>query len=209
MGKFGAAWVVIMTAVACFELAYDAAAAPTAKAVQIPQCKGVSLSASYLAEEKPGGGPGFLLTIRNSTAVPVTLPEPIPLSVHWYAQSQGRWLWRASSGSGGTLVNALRENGPLFASTEPVSTTLQPIHTIAPGETYTWSVFTSNYPPLQYRPGCEHCNFPAEHEFHAVLAYAYLPASAPPGFLHCGLRSQPVVMPPLKESTAVHNSTLR
>ena len=177
----------------------------------VPQCNGVTLRASYLAEERPGKGSGFLLTLQNNTPTAVTIPQTMPLSIHWYAEDKGHWLWRSSSGDGGMLVDAFRERGRLFAAetSSGSNETVLKTRTIAPGEGYTWSITSSENPALRYRPGCEHCSFADEHEFRAVLAYAYLPPHAPAGMLHCGLRSAPVTMPPLAETQNLHNSTAR
>ena len=178
----------------------------------VPQCTDVTLHAAYLAEEKPGAGPGFLLEIRNQGKSAVAIADPVPLSVHWYAAAgAGRWLWRASSGSGGSLVNAMREKGALFAFQAPPDAPEPATRTILPHAAYSWAVFSSAVPSLRYRPGCEHCAYPGEQRFRAVLAYAYLPATgaAPKGLLRCGLRSDPVVMPPLPDSQKAHNSSTR
>lgn len=177
----------------------------------VPQCRDVTLRASYLAEEKPGAGAGFLLTLHNASSEPVSVPAPVPLSVHWYAFSAGHWLWRASSGSGGSLVNAFNERGPLFAVQLSVGSPHPLLHTIAPNGEYTWAVFSGGTPALRYRPGCEHCAYQGERQFRAVLAYAYLPVADDPraGLLRCGLRSTPVVMPPLAMASADrHNSVV-
>ena len=177
----------------------------------VPQCRDVVLTASYLAEEKLGSGPGFYLQIENKRSQPIGIVDPTPLSVHWYARSGGRWLWRASSGEGGSLVNAFREKGPLFAERAPENTAPPKVHTIAPHSTYSWSVFTGEAPALRYRPGCQHCTYRGEEQYQAVLAYAYLPAYEASGspLLRCGLRSDPVVMPPLADSSTIHNSAAR
>ncbi len=167
------------------------------KPFSILQCTDVTLHAVYLAEERPGTGPGFLLTIHNATSLPITLPRAIPLSIHWYALSNGHWLWRSSSGDGGALVNALRKYGPVFAATKKPSEIIETI-AIAPKQGYTWSTPISTNAVLRYRPGCEHCTFLNEHRFRAVLAYTYVPAQEPDGMLQCGLRSEPVEMPPLE-----------
>ncbi len=175
----------------------------------VPQCRDVVLTAAYLAEEKPGSGPGFYLQIENRRNEPISIADPAPLSVHWYARSGGHWLWRASSGDGGSLVNALHQKGPLFAEQPSVINPVQQIRTIAPHGTYSWSVFTAQFPSLRYRPGCQHCTYLGEEQYHAVLAYAYVPAAraAAGTLLRCGLRSQPVVMPPLAVSPPTHNSS--
>ena len=174
----------------------------------VPQCTDVSLSASYLAEEKPGQGSGFLLTIQNNTNHSIKIADPVPLSIHWYALSAGHWLWRASSGSGGSLVNALHGSGPLFATRASTEATLS----IPEHKAYTWTTFNTQAPSLAYKPGCEHCTYSHEEQYRAVLAYALLPGAASveaSPLLPCGLRSQPVVMPPLPNSYGFRNSTSR
>ena len=49
------------------------------------------------------------------------------------------------------------------------------------------------------------CNYPGEREYQAVFAYAYLPGPGEhaPDLLQCGLRSDPVPMPP----AAVHEGS--
>jgi hypothetical protein len=55
-------------------------------------------------------------------------------------------------------------------------------------------------PVLRFRPGCQRCSNPQDERYRAVLAYAYLPApgAGEPDLLPCGLRSGPIVMPPLE-----------
>jgi hypothetical protein len=194
------------------------AAAPASLAmITMPQCSDVHLRASYLVEERPGGGPGFLLAIENDRTAGIAIPDPPPLSVHWYAQTGQRWLWRASSGAGGSLVNALREKGPLFADPGAPSAAPPVRREIAGHSSYTWTVFAGANPVLRYRPGCQHCTYQGEEQFHAVVAYAYQPsekAVAEPNstaarLLDCGLRSNPVVMPPLPATLDPHNSRAR
>lgn len=172
----------------------------------LPQCRQVTLSASFLAEEKPGDGSGFFLQIHNETKQSLQLPSPVPVSVHWYTQKGRRLLWRASSGSGGSLVNALNEHGPVLAAqllTPPAS-----YITIAAGQSYQWPVFARQDPAVRYRPDCEHCNYLGEEQFRAVVAYAVEPLHTPdaPQMLSCGLRSAPIVMPPFVSSAPRRNS---
>ncbi len=163
-------------------------------------CDRVSLSASYLAMvPEPGSssaGPGFDFVLRNDTDQPIKLAQPIPTSAHWYALVGGRWLWRASSGGGGSLVNALHERGPMFAyrATAPARQYL----IVMPHEKHEWVASVQSNPALVYQPGCARCRNPGESEYRAIFAYAYLPAPAEQGgqLLACGLRSSPVVMPP-------------
>jgi hypothetical protein len=161
-------------------------------------CTGIHFSASYLAEAAPGQGPGFAFRIENHTAHEIRLEQPVPSSTHWYAHVGARWLWRASAGSGGALVNALNPHGPMFAyrSAAPPD---DPARLIVPAHGFQqWTETIVNNPAIAYNPSCAQCNYPGENDYQAVFAYAYLPA---PGedtaeLLPCGLRSDPVPMPP-------------
>ena len=88
-------------------------------AASVPLCRGVTLSASYLSALGPGKGPGFQFSLVNNTEHEIRMMEPVPSSAHWYALSkvhdQDRWLWRASNGAGGSLMDATNEHGPLAA----------------------------------------------------------------------------------------------
>ena len=79
----------------------------------VPICQGITLSASYLSEARPGEGPGFLFSLANNTGREIRLAEPAPSSADWYALNKGKWLWRASSGAGGSLFDATQERGRL------------------------------------------------------------------------------------------------
>ncbi len=161
-------------------------------------CTGEALSASYLAEAAPGKGPGFLFRIENHTAHAIRLAQPVPSSAHWYARVGNRWLWRASAGRGGALVNALNEHGPMFAGS-PASPSEPPaILTVAAHGSEQWTEAMLNNPTIAYRPSCPQCNYPGESDYQAVFAYAYLPGPEEDksDLLHCGLRSAPVPMPP-------------
>jgi hypothetical protein len=176
------------------------AASVAAHATSVTQCRDVHLHAAYLAEEKPGQGPGFYVTIENARKAPIAVADPTPLSVHWYAKVGTHWLWRASSGSGGTLVNAFQQHGPLFAETLLGGATAAHPRIVPAGSQYSWAVFSGLTPALSYRPGCQHCTYGNETQYQAVIAYAVLPSggtAADPALLHCGLRSNPVVMPAL------------
>jgi len=178
------------------------AVAPKAKPRTIAQCAGVTLSGAYLAEATPGAGPGFLIVISNQTNQPIKLAKPFPTSAHWYAQAgDGPWLWRASSGSGGALADAFHERGPLLAG-PPSSLDPGPEGYLTVGAHGTLEIVESmrSNPILRFRPGCEHCSNPQDERYRAVLAYAYLPDTdlAGRGLLQCGLRSGPIVMPPLE-----------
>lgn len=178
-------------------------------AAEVAQCKGVTLDGAYLAEENPGQGPGFLVTLRNLTDSPVTIVDPPPLSVHWYAEVKGRWLWRASSGSGGSFVNALHESGPLFAQQLPSA----PVRTrsIPAAGVYSWAVFSGSNTDLAYDPGCERCSYSGEARYRAVLAYAVLSPANDQGklLLRCGLRSNPIVMPDFQSAHKAEHQGVR
>ena len=157
------------------------------------------MSAAYLARVNATEGPGFLLDVTNNTTQAVKLAKPFPSSIDWYARADnGRWLWRASSGSGGALANALRERGPVLAyrnvarENHPVETLTVPAH-----EHLEIAESFRNNPVLRFRPGCELCRNPQDEHFQAVLAYAYQPGPTESELLPCGLRSGMVVMPPL------------
>lgn len=161
-------------------------------------CKGITLSASYLAEAAPGQGPGFVFRIDNNTADSIQLVQPVPSSAHWYAHVGSRWLWRASAGRGGALVDALRPAGRMFAY-QPTAPTADPqLLTVPAYGSQQWSEPMLNNPAIAYQPSCPLCNYPGESDYQAIFAYAYLPAAAQdvPNLLHCGLRSDPVPMPP-------------
>lgn len=161
-------------------------------------CRGVKLTASYLAEVSPGAGPGFLFRIENETRRDIRLEKPVPSSADWYAHVGDRWLWRASAGRGGALVNALQPAGPMFAW-RPATTPADPqTLTVAAKGSQQWVEAMRDHPAIAYRPSCAHCNYPGESDYQAVFAYAYLPGPGrhAPDLLRCGLRSDPVPMPP-------------
>lgn len=165
-------------------------------------CTGITLSANYLVEAAPGQGPGFAFRVENHTAHAIHLAQPVPSSAHWYAHVGSRWLWRASAGRGGALVNALNERGPMFAGSPASPSDSPAILTVGAHASEQWTETMLNNPTIAYRPTCPQCNYPGESEYEAVFAYAYLPGPegpAPPGapaLLRCGLRSGPVPMPP-------------
>ncbi len=162
-------------------------------------CAGITLTASYLAEAAPGAGPGFIFRIDNSTPRPIRLEQPVPSSAHWYARVGQRWLWRASAGRGGALVDAEREHGPMFAW-QPAQPPVHAAYLTVPARgSKEWAEPMRDNPAIAYRPSCARCDYPGEREYQAVFAYAYLPnpAEAVPGLLRCGLRSAPVPMPPV------------
>jgi hypothetical protein len=172
------------------------------RAQTVPQCTAVHLKAAYLAQVTPSEGPGFLLTITNDTNQPIRLAKPFPTSAHWYAQTgTGPWLWRASTGSGGALENALKEQGPLVVYPLPPMASMPAEYlTVGPHESLELTESMRSTPVLRFRPGCERCSNPQDERYRAVLAYTYLPApgSSEPNLLTCGLRSGQIVMPPLE-----------
>jgi hypothetical protein len=164
-----------------------------------PLCsRQIVLTAHYLAQSKAGEQSGFLFRIDNDSSKPILLMQPVPTSAHWYAHVGSKWLWRSSSGSGGSYVDAINEHGALFAY-RPKQPPSDPHYLTIPAHGHAeWMASERNNAALRYRPGCQKCNYPGETEYKAVFAYAYLPASeAPdPGLLTCGLRSNFVDMPP-------------
>lgn len=168
----------------------------------VPLCsRRIVFTASYLAQTGPGGGPGFLFRIENHTAKPIRLAEPVPSSAHWYARVGRKWLWRASSGSGGSLVNAIQERGPVFAYRSGEDAADPHYLTVPAHGKYEWTASERSNPVLDYQPRCAHCNYPGEHDYKAVFAYAWLPPKGRrvPHLLRCGLRTNLVDMPPKPE----------
>lgn len=161
-------------------------------------CTGITLSASYLAEAEPGKGPGFLFRVDNHTERDIRLAEPVPSSAHWYAHVGARWLWRASAGRGGALVDALQPRGRMFADQPATPTERIEYLTVPARGSQQWVEAMLNNPAIAYQPSCPQCNYPGENDYQAVFAYAYLPNAADdvPDLLRCGLRSEPVPMPP-------------
>lgn len=160
-------------------------------------CAGVTLSASYLGDVS-GEGPGFFFRIENDTPRPIRLEDPVPSSAHWYAQVGNRWMWRASAGSGGALVNAEEPRGRMFAY-RPSEAPAHPQYLVVPAHgSREWSESMRGDPSIAYRPSCLMCRYPGETVYQAVFAYAYLPAPGEqaPNLLRCGLRSAPAPMPP-------------
>jgi len=172
----------------------------------VRQCTGVTLKADYMASAAANAGPGFSFHIDNKTATDIRLEMPVPSSTHWYARVGIRWMWRASAGRGGALVNALLENGPMFAY-QPATPPDHPDYLTVPAHgSEDWTVSMRDDPAIEYRPSCARCNYPGETEYEAVFAYAYLPnpEEHAPDLLRCGLRSAPVPMPPI----ALHQASL-
>ena len=184
--------------ISCFE-SNSFTASPHQPGPTVPLCsRQIVFTSSYLVETERGKGPGFLFRIDNEMAKAITLVEPVPSSAHWYAKVGSRWLWRASSGAGGSYVDAINEKGAVFAY-QPKDVPADPRYLTVPAHGhYEWTASEREIPALAYRPSCARCNYPGEHDYMAVFAYAYLP---PPqlhkdGLLACGLRSNLVPMPP-------------
>ncbi|MGA8111703.1 MAG: hypothetical protein WBD46_05610 [Acidobacteriaceae bacterium] len=166
--------------------------------IYVQPCRDVTLTASYLAEARPGAGPGFLFRIENHTSKAIRLAEPVPSSTDWYAQVGERWMWRASAGTGGSLVNALEPRGPMFAG-RPESAAQDPqVLTVAAHGAQEWIEAMRDDAAIAYRPSCAQCNYPGETQYEAIFAYAWLAKAGERAadLLRCGLRSAPVPMPP-------------
>lgn len=160
-------------------------------------CVGVTLSASYLADAA-GSDSGFLFRIDNHTGRPIRLEQPVPSSADWYAQVGNGWLWRASAGRGGALVNAENPRGLMFAY-GPAMPPPHPEYVTVPAHgSRQWTETMRANPAIAYDPSCPMCDYPGESTYQAVFAYAYLPnpEESARGLLRCGLRSAPVPMPP-------------
>ena len=178
-----------------FVFASTAAFGSAVQARSVPLCSGVTLSASYLAVVGRDQGPGFHFELANGTNREIKLAEPIPSSAHWYARVGGKWLWRASNGAGGSLVDAGNEHGRVAAYSGTAGETK--LVTLAPHQSREWTESMQENTVLAYNPGCALCSYPGEHEYRVVFAYAYLGGGrGPEGLLGCGLRSIPVPMPP-------------
>jgi hypothetical protein len=162
----------------------------------VPPCKGITFSASFLADT--GEGSRFQFTLANNTEREIRLIEPVPSSAHWYALTHGRWLWRASNGSGGGLFDPMNERGRLVIFKIPLERTPGKSFTVQPHQSRRWVESEQENPVLEYRPGCARCSYPEEYEYHVIFAYAYLPQHKQDedGLLACGIRSKPVPMPP-------------
>jgi hypothetical protein len=171
-------------------------AAPRQQLSSVPRCRGVTLSASFLAET--GRGPGFQFTLANNTGREIRLEEPVPSSSHWYALTHGSWRWRASNGAGGGLFDPMNERGRLVVFKEPSERTSGRTFTVKPHQSRKWVEGEEENPVLEYKPGCSLCSYPGEYEYRVIFAYAYLPDNQQNGggFLACGIRSKPVPMPP-------------
>lgn len=160
-------------------------------------CRDVILNASYLGDVN-GKGPGFLFQVENRTARPIRLEQPVPSSADWYARVGNQWLWRASAGRGGALVNAENPRGLMFAFRPAVPPSDPHYLTVPAHGSLRWTESIKDHPALAYEPGCPMCSYPGESQYQAVFSYAYLPNAEEPlqDLLRCGLRSAPVPMPP-------------
>jgi hypothetical protein len=162
----------------------------------VPICSGVSLSANYLAAVGPDQSPGFRFVLVNRTGREIRLVQPVPSSSHWYARTHGRWMWRASNGAGGGLLDAGNEHGRVVVYAAGPGTETK-LLTLPAHQSKEWIESQQENPVLEYKPGCALCSYPGERDYQVVFAYAYLAgASQPAGLLSCGLRSAPVPMPP-------------
>lgn len=166
----------------------------------VPTCSGIHLSAEYLSSVSAAAGPGFHFTLKNDTDKPIKLAEPVPSSAHWYARVGEKWLWRASTGAGGSLVDAIRERGRMFAYQPQDAPRDAKYMSISAHGSHEWTEAERANPAIAYRPSCAICNYPGERQYRVVFAYAYVPAvgEKEPGLLACGIRSNQVDMPPLR-----------
>ena len=176
-------------------LTLPAEAGKSAATRSVPLCAGITLSASYIAAIPPAGEPGFQFRLSNHTAHAIRLAQPIPSSSHWYARAHDRWMWRASSGAGGSLLNAGNEHGRVVVYPAPGLSQGKEYVTLQANASREWTADQQQNPVLAYKPGCPACLYPGEREYQVVFAYAYLAADQA-GLLPCGLRSAPVPMPP-------------
>ena len=170
--------------------------APAGPVRSVPICSGITLAASYLAVTRDQS-PGFRFVLYNRTSRAIKLAEPIPSSSHWYARLHGRWLWRASSGAGGSLADARNEHGRVVVYPGDPNKGETEWITLPAHKSRQWIETQQENPVLRYQPGCAMCSYPGESQYRVVFAYAYLAAaSTQPGPLACGLRSAPVPLPP-------------
>jgi hypothetical protein len=178
----------------CASLACSNAASAPVRSV--PICSGVTLSASYLAVARDQDA-GFRYTLVNNTGSKIRLVEPVPSSSHWYARAGDRWLWRASSGAGGSLLDAGNEGGRLIAFAPQKEKTDTGFLILLPHQSTQWVESQLENPVLEYKPGCKLCSYPGERQYQVIFAYAYRVSEGQPAdLLSCGLRSSPVPMPP-------------
>ncbi len=165
----------------------------------VPPCRGIDFSASYLVQAGPGQGPGFEFRLANRTGAAIRLREPVPSSSDWYAWSGRRWMWRASAGAGGSLADAANERSGLLVYPGVALRGPPRYLTIGARQSRQWIESQEESSVLEYKPGCRLCSYPGEREYRVIFAYAYLPGSGDSrdgNLLSCGLRSNPVPMPP-------------
>jgi hypothetical protein len=124
----------------------SAAVAGNAAVRSVPICAGITLSASYLAAVGNDQAPGFQFTLKNDTAHEIKLAEPVPSSSHWYARTDGRWMWRASSGSGGSLLDAGNPRGRVMVY--PASAGEASVFTVPPHQSKQWTSTQQENPVL-------------------------------------------------------------
>jgi hypothetical protein len=174
-----------------------AAASPE---LQVPPCARISLTASYLAELKPGTGPTYHFRLSNETEHAIVLARPVPSSAHWFTRDGEHWYWRSSAGGGGSLVDAMAPNGKMFVYRATQALASDKILKVAPHSTMEWEEGAKDNPALEFKPSCSICNHPSDREFRAIFAYAYLPLPQDKtlGLLPCGIRSSPVDVPPIR-----------
>ena len=122
---------------------------------------------------RAGSGSGFRFVLTNQTSRAIKLAEPVPSSSHWYARSRGRWLWRASNGAGGSLVDAGNAHGRV-AVYPPAAGGDDKWLTLPPHQAREWTESPQENPVLEYKPGVRMCSYPGESEYQVVFAYAYL-----------------------------------
>jgi hypothetical protein len=168
--------------------------------LQVAPCSRISLSASYLAELKPGAGPTYHFRLSNDTEHPIVLAKPVPSSAHWFTRDGEHWYWRASVGAGGSLVDAMVPNGKMFVYQATKALDSGQILKVAAHSVVEWEEGAKQNPALEFKPSCSICNHPYDREFRAIFAYAYLPLPAEKalGLLPCGIRSSPVDVPPIR-----------
>ena len=170
----------------------------SAQKLSVPACKGVQFSASYLSTTYPYKAPAFQFTVKNDTNQEIRFEEPMPSSSHWYALEQGRWLWRASNGAGGSLVDATDERKGLIVYQPSYPRIPGKFFSVKPHQVSQWIESEVENPVLAYNPRCPICSYPGERVYQVVFAYAYLPdeQQKAAGFVTCGVRTKPVPMPP-------------
>lgn len=175
-----------------------ASAAPPGS--QVSPCLHIRLSASYLAEVRPGAGPTFRFRLSNDTPRAIVLVKPIPASAHWFTRDGQHWYWRASAGGGGSLVDAMSPNGKMFVYRATKRVDPSQILRVSAHATAEWEQGAKENPALEFKPSCTLCAHPQDREFRGIFAYAYqsLPQDRSLGLLSCGIRSSPVEMPPIR-----------